>query len=333
MKKIFLFTHLLSSLIIKAQLTEANHAPTSGDVFATNQCDSVGIVPGSSGSSSFWDYSAISIHTSLTSSFTSAVSTNTNNPGYLVVSSSPLNSSYYSSTPSELKYFGGNLTVGAFNLSLTYTSPAIVASYPMGLNTSTTSIIGGTGFVSVIGNISFTGNCTAKIDGTGTLVIGANTFTNAIRVKTAQTLSLNGGVASVDYVTYDYYSIDKSKRPLLTITNNTLTISFPFSANSQTLVTIQKNYLTVGEEENYLQANETFVYPNPSNGIVNFSAVRSNARKILIQDVVGKIIASDYFVYDKVEFNLSNLNVGLYFYSILDANNLPIKKGKFNILK
>ena len=112
-----------------------------------------------------------------------------------------------------------------------------------------------------------------------------------------------------------------------------MTISFPFSANSQTLVTIQKNYLTVGEEENYLQANETFVYPNPSNGIVNFSAVRSNARKILIQDVVGKIIASDYFVYDKVEFNLSNLNVGLYFYSILDANNLPIKKGKFNILK
>src|ERR1700752_449151 len=222
MKKILLGIAILTAGFAKAQLTEANHAPASGDVFSTFQCDSTGVTAGASGAGATWDFSALVVHTAMLNNYTSVVSTNTANMGYLEVKSSLTNTSYYSSSPGNLSYYGGNITAGAYNATINYTTPAIVAAYPMSLNTTTNNTTGGNGSITGFGNITFTGNANVIADGTGTLVLSGRTFSNAMRLKTTQTLAINGGVANVTLTNYDYYSIADSKRPIITISTSTL---------------------------------------------------------------------------------------------------------------
>jgi hypothetical protein len=332
MKKTLLTICLISSFFLKAQLTEANHTPTSGDVFGTYQCDSLGLTEGPSGSGSVWNYSTINIHTGILNNYTSAVSSNTNNAGYLLVSSSLSNGSYYSSTPSALKYYGGNITAGTVNATLNYSSPAIVAIYPMNLGSTTTNTIAGSGVVTVLGAVTFTGTSSVIADGTGTLVIGSKTFTNAMRLKTTQVLSINGGLANVTLVNFEYYYISKSKRPLLTITSSTL-VSALAPASSQSIITIQKDYLTVGVKENSKESIELAVFPNPSNSFINFNTTSLEASKIIAYDVTGKIVLTENFENGKVKLDVSNFIGGIYLYTVIDKNNQTLKSGKFNVTK
>lgn len=332
MKKTLLTICLISSLFVKAQLTEANHAPTSGDVFGTYQCDSLGLTEGTSGAGSIWNYSAINIHTGLVNNYTSAVSSNTSNAGYLLVSSSLSNGSYFSSTPSDLKYYGGNITAGTVNATLNYSNPAIVAIYPMNLGSTTTNTVAGSGVVTVLGAVTFTGTSSVIADGTGTLVIGVNTFTNAMRLKTTQVLSINGGLATVTLVNFEYYSISKSKRPLMTITTSTLASALA-APSSQSLITIQKDYLIVGTSETNNEKYDISVYPNPANSFINFNSNNENIAKIVVFDITGRVIATETILNEKAKMDVTSLNTGIYLYSAFNKNNQQIKTGKFVVNK
>lgn len=331
MKKILLGFALLTTGLSKAQLTEANHAPTSGDVFSTFQCDSTGVTAGASGTGATWDFSTLIVHSSMLNNYTSVVSTNTANLGYLEVKSSLTNTSYYSSSPGNLSYYGGNITAGAYNATINYTTPAIVAVYPMSLNTTTSNATGGNGTITGFGNVTFTGNSNVIADGTGTLILSGRTFTNAIRLKTTQTLAINGGVANVTLTNYDYYSIADSKRPLVTISSSTLS-SFA-GTSTQTVVTMQANHTVVGINEANQNAYLVSAYPNPAVSDINFVLNNENATTVLAYDLTGKLANSSNFENGKSTMNVSSLNQGIYFYSIVDKNNQVLSRGKFTVGK
>jgi len=76
--------------------------------------------------------------------------------------------------------------------------------------------------------------------------------------------------------------------------------------------------------------NSIFVYPNPSNGIVEFSGIK-NGSQLLIIDITGKIIYTNKIVSEKYKINLSDKAKGIYFYKmdyegiIYDVGKLIIK--------
>ena len=213
MKKSLLSLSILLSLAASAQLTQANHAAKVGNSFGTYQCDSV--AAGASGAGATWNYSTLNIHTAAwaTKNYVSAASANASYPSAQVAVGSAVNNTfYYSSTSSDLKYYGGNLNANGVSGSLNYSSPAIFATYPMSMGTSTTSATAGTVFVTspIPTSFAFTGNCSVLADGTGTLVLPAKTFTNVMRVVTSQTVTATVNVNSINY---DYYDISISRNP------------------------------------------------------------------------------------------------------------------------
>jgi hypothetical protein len=326
------------ALTINAQsLTQANHAPTAGDSFATYQCDSTGISPGASGANAMWNFASIVTHSSVLSTYTTNANSNSAYPNADVAQFASINNTtYYKSTSSDLKYFGGNLFVSSVAATLNYSSAALRASYPMSLSTTSTSVTGGsiniTSPLTVSG--TFTGTSTVLLDGSGTLTLpggSAGTYTNVLRVLSTQVMNYTTSIANgvVTQTQYDYFAVG-IKAPLLTIASSTFVVT-SVSTSTQVIVTINKNYLTagtIGIKENIFSQIDLSVYPNPSNAFVNFNTASKNASSILLYDVVGKLLNTQKFVDGNLNLNTSEFKNGLYTYSVLDEGGQILKTVK-----
>jgi hypothetical protein len=319
-------------------LTQANNAPANGELHSTYQCDSTFVPSAITGSNSAWTYSALVTHSSIVSNYTSVT---TNNPGYpnadISVASSAVNSYYYKSTATDLKFFGGNLNLNGVQAQITYTVPAIYAVYPMSFGTTTTNGTSGTFTVTQIGAAgTFSGSVTVTADGTGTLALPAGTVSSVIRVVTSQTLNLTvtmgGSTGTVTQKSYNYYAPNAAKYPILSYV--TSTVNFPaFNVNNSTQVmaNVQKNFLTVGLNENVKEEISLNVYPNPSNSVVNFASENLNAKSVFIYDITGKMVESNVLTSGKLSLNVSNYNNGLYIYKLIDNSNTTLKTGKITV--
>ncbi len=77
--------------------------------------------------------------------------------------------------------------------------------------------------------------------------------------------------------------------------------------------------------------NSFTLYPNPSNGslIMTFSGILNNNEYILnITNVIGKVVYSLPFRQQQNEIDLSNLNKGIYFLSLLNKENSMVEVKK-----
>ncbi|MBA3663086.1 MAG: T9SS type A sorting domain-containing protein, partial [Bacteroidetes bacterium] len=239
------------------------------------------------------------------------------------------NISYYKSTATDLKYWGGNLTIGGIAATITYTAPAVYASYPMGLNTTQSAVTGGS--LNVLGNNgTFTGNSTVIADGTGTLTTAAGTFANAMRVVTSQTINFTAPFATgvVTQVNYDYYNAG-TKAPMFTISTSSLTSNI--GAPSQQTVVTRYKPSTVGIATNNGENFELAVYPNPSSNVINFTTENKNAVSVSICDINGKAINSYSFLNGSLKLDVSNYATGIYSYRVTGNNNQVLKSGKISV--
>lgn len=316
-----------------AQLTQANHTPSFWDAAYTMiQCDTITSgVPGATGAGATWSYTP-TVHLSIQKTYTTALSNNaTFNPADGVVSSGANDASYYrTDNANALLYYGGNISVNGVNAVAKYNAPAVVASYPMALNTATASTTSGTVNVTSPFPISapFNGNCNVLADATGTLVLPGRTFNDIVRLTTTQNL-IASGTATINLLTYDYYSQANAKAPILSVQSSTIA---SFSGTStQTITTLQKNYVTVGVKENKASATAISVFPNPASSLVNFSSDQSAAFKVTVFDITGKIVASELFEDRKAGVDVSALSNGLYLYTVTGSNNQVLHSGKFNV--
>ncbi len=340
MKKLYiLFTSLCITTMLNAQLIQANHAPTIGDSYQMFQCDSTAINAGAAGAGAVWNFSAIATRSSITRSYTaSAVASGVYPNAAVAVGSGSADVSYYSSDANSLKFYGGTLTIGGVATSIVYTNAAVQASYPMVLNTSTNNSVGGT-ISALTFPGSFTGNSSAKADGTGTLILpGTNaTFTSATRVVTSQTLNFTG-VASgiVTQVNYDYY-VTGIKAPAFSISTSTFNITSPLpSSTSQAFVFRNKNAsitntTTVGLKD-LKEDIKVSAYPNPCNDKIEFKLSKSTDGHFQVFDLTGKLIESSYILTDKFEVSTINYFEGLYFYKIQNHQGQNLLTGRFAVI-
>jgi len=247
MKKLYfialsLFTGLTVS---EAQiLTQANHAPVIGEMYRTTDVSSVGISPGSAGSSVTWDMSAISIGTTVSNNSVVAVpsaSAAAYPSAGMSVQTGTANS-LYSSSSSDLKFWGGDVIVNTFNINLNYSTAANLAAYSMIFgSTSSNTIAGNVALNTITG--TFTGSCSINVDGSGILALPSRTFTNVMRLKTVQHFDITTslGSATLTQESYDYYH-SLSKSPLFSITNSTVSIPLLGPPSFQTVVKINSGF-------------------------------------------------------------------------------------------
>ncbi len=338
MKKIYaLSLFVVLGLALNAQtLTEANHSPVSGEQFATVQCDSLGVSPGASGTGVSWNFSSVVAHTAIVNNFT-AMPTSTVNPypvPGITVASSINNISYYTTSSSFLKYWGGNITAGPVSGNLIYTSPAVSAVYPMSLNSTSSSVTGGTINVSspLSLNGTFIGNSGVIADATGTVILPFGTFTNVIRVVTTQTIEFTTALANgtVTQMNYDYYSAN-FKSSLFTISTSTLNVP-AFGAPSTQTVVNRLMPSPVGVKENVQLISDLLVYPNPATTQLNFNTENKSAKHVFIYDVSGKLIESKLFTDGKLTLNVSDYANGMDIFNVTGADNQLLKTGKITVL-
>lgn len=333
MKKILLSLSVFAALAANAQLTQANHTPSFWDpVYTVNQCDTITSgVPGATGAGAMWSYTP-TVHTSIQKTYMTSLSTNgAFAPADGVVSAGSNDASYYrTDNPNALPYYGGNIFVNGVNAVVKYGSPAIVASYPMSLNTSTSSVTSGT--VNVTSpfpvTTSFTGNCNVLADATGTLSLPGRMFNDIIRLTTTQNI-VASGTATINLLTYDYYSQGSSKAPILSV--QTSTIASFSGTSTQTITTLQKDYVTVGLKETKAGSTELSVFPNPASSVINFNTDHAEATKVTLYDLTGKAVANELFEDGRSKITVSSLSNGMYLYTVTGKNNQVLNTGKFNV--
>jgi hypothetical protein len=335
MKKILFSLSILTALGANAQLIQANHTPAFWDpIYTMNQCDTIPSgVPGATGAGAMWSYTP-TVHASIAKTYSCTM---INDPNFAGsdgrVASSGSDASYYNTiSTTDLKYYGGNISVNGVNAVIKYGSPAVVAIYPMALNGTASSVTSGT--VNVTSpfpvTTNFTGNCNVLADATGTLVLPARTFNDIIRLTTTQNI-VASGTATITLLTYDYYSPGASKAAILSVQTSTIT-SFT-GTSSQTITTLQKDYAIVGVKEMKEAKAEVSVFPNPASSVINFNTNSVEVYKVTVYDITGKTVATDLFEDSKLKMNISSLNSGMYLYTITGKSNQVLNSGKFNVNK
>lgn len=339
MKKILLSLSVLCGIAATAQtLNQGNHSYVAGDVYSTIPCTTVGITPGSTGAGATWNYSSATTNTAAMVNYAASTNTNTGYPSAdVLVNGGAGNTSYYKSSTTDLKYYGGDMTINGTTVTLVYSNAAVYAVYPMSLSSSNNGAISGSAVV--LGNpATFSGQCNILADATGTLTLPSGlTYSNTIRIVTSQTITTSAlpfvGVATITMQNYDYYDPSTAlafKAPLFSISNSTLSSGAGTSA--QTFVNVLKDN-NVGINEKTKNVTEVSVFPNPATSVVNFNTSSKDAAKVIVYDVTGKVIATQVLENGKAQLNISTLTAGIYVYTVIGNNNEVLTKDKFNISK
>jgi hypothetical protein len=349
MKKTLLSISILFNIGVDAQnpiLTQANHAPKDGFSYVSLNCDTVNTLSllqlnaSNTGSTTPWNFTTLSVNTTTNAFTTSNYASATYTPANIIVAST--NNTYSESNLAYLKLIAADAIIQGVSVTLTYTAPAVLANYPMVYSTNIVTPTSGT--ISPTG--VFTGNCEVNYNAVGNLMLPNKNFANVARIKTIQSYTyntpgfFNGNVRTESY---DYYAIDLSRVPLLSISTSTVyhiqEFVLPLGSPADTtndvfkFITILKDYEIVGINEAHKAKIQLSVFPNPATNLINFTTTSPEATKVIAYDVTGKIIGTELMESGKTKMNTSNIAPGVYIYNVLDKYNQVLKSGKFNVSK
>jgi hypothetical protein len=171
-------------------------------------------------------------------------------------------------------------------------------------------------------NPTCTGTIHASIDGQGTLMLpNSATYTNVIRYKSVDTV-----LTQVIFLTtldvelvrtqYEYYDIANNNLPLFVYT----IVQFeqqgsmvPLFSQTNVISSIQP-LENVGLET--VSTYEFSVYPNPSEGIINFKGSFDTNASAIVYDQSGRVVSSIETLINGQSIDLSHLNKGMYLVSV-----------------
>jgi len=352
----------------QAQITiNSGDVVGTGDVVeqATDTLPSVNI--GGGGGSQIWNFSGLAQHTLDTLSFKVPNPL----PGYSSYSSSNIGmtDTDQDSTWLFLTKNGSGLFVDGFYQiqdGVTQIIPltSAIITFPSTMGTNYTSNWNGTivtlplgidpdgpGPLQIIDSAKITRqtDLTSNIDGWGNVTTPFGTFPSLRQIVVEETIDTtwlaSGGTGTwvmVDPATAALLQID----PVAFDTNRTArwwtddpTSKFPivemnYEANGTvTNVDWQKSAPTVGVTEQVNTISGVSLYPNPAKNEITIETSLTNNSSIKILDVTGKLVTSRNFTNNKITLSISNLDNGLYFYNIHDANGNVIHSNKFVVAK
>lgn len=211
---------------------------------------------------------------------------------------------------------------------------------PMALNDTYTDDIEGEGSVSAVPllTVDMTGDATVTADGTGTLNLGEETYTDVIRIKTVEYVSgtapslqplfpFDGGPVSVLRTSYVYYSPSTSDMPIFVYGSIAAEFATIGTINFKTLWSVDSLHvpevddLSVGS--NNLDAG-ILIYPNPANSELNVQS--ENVDKVSIYNTMGQNVINISTPKNSETLDISKLPKGIYFVRFDKGNSTITKK-------
>jgi hypothetical protein len=311
-------------------LTQAANEPIVGDTSWTHPMDtsafSSAMPTGVTGTNVVWNFTALNTQSLLISSAyvtPTAVASASAYSGCTMVQKQGTLYSYYKSvtSPTTQTEFMG---ISSSSLNMNFSNTAIAAKYPMTFGSTINDNFSGSFSFSVSGNV--TGNVNTIADGTGTLNLPLGlTYTNVLRVKSVQNMTMTSGpfpVATVKQTSYYFYDASE-KFPILTLnytsmalTGQSPTVTAGAAGNADVVL--------VGLKEQSLLNSQLAVYPNPVSDHLNFDLSNGfNAKEIKIYTQLGQCIYCN--VYEN-SLNVSELSAGIYFVEIKGEKGTVRKK-------
>ena len=206
------------------------------------------------------------------------------------------------------------------------TDEMIGMQLPMSLNDQILDNISGEANVPVLGTINLTGTANVVADGTGTLILGSNSYSNVIRLKTDESSSGSSpfGPISVQRTSYAYYAQAEGNLPLFIYAEVIVTVpgvgvvTFKMVWSKDTT----GNYLGLSQTNEPLTLS---IYPNPADNNVTINTT-NGTQSIEIYNAVGSRVMSITKPETTENIDVSKLNVGIYFVKIKGDNKTLTKK-------
>lgn len=332
MKKIYFSFLVLLAFHSQSQtnltLTRAGQEPVVGDVYSTQDFDSVGVVPKSSGSGQFWNFSSTVQNTNTAlSSYVStvAVPASSTFPGATLVEDQGAGNYNFwksASTPTTQWEMMGSLNTSTTPAQgVKFSNTAIAGIWPMAPGDTYTDTFSGTVVGLPLGTGNVLGSQTVSSSGSGTITLpNGQTYSNIVQVKVKQTYTANISILTFTFKTVDtstqyMYFTPSQKFQLLQVTygstfnGTTTTKSFQMSAN--------KN-ITIGLSDEAFSKSFGF-YPNPAHNQINFQVSNQNkeACSISILNLLGQEVkqiqmGSNANIQEKID--VSDLAKGTYIF-------------------
>lgn len=175
---------------------------------------------------------------------------------------------------------------------------------------------------------SYSGESVTTADGYGTLLLGANTYNDVLRVKTVETSVADLGVLGTIPLTrtqYYYYQPGMQNFPIFIHT------SLDAAGTVQNVVYSQDMLSIIGVEE-LSESVEVSIYPNPVLDQMTLQ-MKSSANfdaKLAITDILGKTVFTSTSAIKEgnntVSIDASNLRAGVYLVNITSGESSITKK-------
>lgn len=277
------------------------------------------------GSSATWDYSAVLGYdnfartlTALDASATPEAATYPNASAAIVTQDFLVN--YFSSNASERVSHGFVFTEPSVgDIVAVYDNPVVNFEYPMALGDEVTASFSGDLFTD-LGDGDFTGSLTASVDGTGTLILAENSYTNVHRYKLEETVNaeLDLGLFPVPITLnrkqFEYYDHTVSNLPIFTHTDVTITSAL-FNQAFTLVMSLEDPAGTVSTN-NFELANVK-VYPNPASDFLQVELPEGMENAMIqIVDAAGRVILTHEAKNVENTIAVNNLKAGTYFVNI-----------------
>ena len=201
--------------------------------------------------------------------------------------------------------------------------------YPMSLGDSYTDDIEGEAVVPVGDPIDISGTATVSADGSGTLTVGTNVYTNVIRVYTKEVTSGTatiGGTVTFTRESYAYYDIDNYNMPIFL--HGSILAELGVLGDRGFTAVYSRDDITgiVGVEENVQSSVELSVYPNPVSGNFTSVTVTEGTDKLTVLNSIGQEISVINNPSTKENLNVAELNRGVYFIQAQKGTSVRTEK-------
>ncbi len=332
MKKTLFFL-LASAGILSAQtiITKAFNDPVSGETVAylgvvgTPDNSATGANTTFNNSSLAFAGSASTVYATPTASEISTF------PGSTLKMTGTGNTVFYKQSASKLEITGLVTPDATLNLSA---NNGTFISYPTQYTTTTETDIAQGTFSSTALSGLCRGTITINPNASGTLILGAYTFTNVLRVRSVQTFNLylpNDTnfiipIGSITNTSYSYYNSSK-KFPLLTTIQTVINVPLA-NINNQTTdgaQVLSSAVLSTGE----INAGKAGLqlYPNPAQDFIGFKGQTGEYSTAKIYSVDGKLIKTSDIQSGKVQ--VSDLPAASYFIEVSGKNKQKPETSKF----
>lgn len=319
MKHLLITCFLLSfaQQVLSQTLTQSGCEPVAGETDRRYRLDTslftTGLPHSVSGNGVVWDFTRLQGTYPITvDSFNLPAASPGNSlyPGATYVQHLDDLYSFYKSVqnPSQTELLGA----WSASLILTFTNSAIVAGYPVSYGYHLVDPVSGSYKYNTT-NGPCNGSISVTADGTGTLNLPGNiTFTNVLRLKTVQTVTLASGifpVGSYQQVTYNYYS-GNQKFPIINFRYTTYQLLIGTPTITAYGYGMDDYFTIVGLHPN-TPPTGCEVYPNPFQDQLNLSlACTQTISNYRFYSLTGTILAEGKYL-DQVL--LQNIPTGLLF--------------------